>query len=84
LIMKTSIHDPLQNRTCLIDLLHLQMRQWEQITDSSPLYEQSTWFRALAHLQMEQIDQARAILQGIVDTGFHYQLAEAEALLKVL
>ncbi|MEL6589797.1 MAG: tetratricopeptide repeat protein [Bacteroidota bacterium] len=62
----------------------MALTQWEQITDSSPLYEQSTWFRALAHLQLGQIDQARAILQGIVDTGYHYHLEEAEALLKAL
>ncbi|MFK7925781.1 MAG: hypothetical protein AB8H47_27785 [Bacteroidia bacterium] len=59
----------------------MALTQWEQITDSSPYYEQTTWFRALAHLQMGQIDKTREILQYIVDSGYHYQLEEARALL---
>ncbi|MEL7532962.1 MAG: hypothetical protein AAFN10_16715 [Bacteroidota bacterium] len=60
----------------------MALSEWEQITDSSPYYEQTTWFRALAHLQMEQVEAAKEILAYIVDTGYHYQLEEAKALLE--
>ncbi|MEM6344813.1 MAG: hypothetical protein AAF927_13060 [Bacteroidota bacterium] len=59
----------------------MALNEWERITDSSPYFEQTTWFRALAHLQMEQAEKAKEILQYIVDTGYHYKLEEAKALL---
>jgi tetratricopeptide (TPR) repeat protein len=57
--------------------------QWlEQV--ERPFLEKATFFRAIALIKLDREEEARAVLQSIVDTPSHYYKEPAAELLKVV
>lgn len=52
--------------------------------DQFSMKDASQWYLALAHIQGDDIDSAKAVLQNIIDTEGHYKLNDARDILKTL
>lgn len=51
-------------------------------SSSSIYFDQIQWYRALAHLKANQLEEAKTALQQIVDTPSHYKQTQAKELLE--